>query len=105
MYVATFLFGIGGVTEETEDCVRETHQAGVGVSERLQSWNPQDSLAIAYVFTNATSFLCMSDEQILQARSLEEAPSGYFDCLRELHESSFRELTRHSARRCSARRA
>ena len=92
LYLVTLLFGVGGVTQETGTCVREIHQAGMGVSEQLGSWNPQDSLAIAYVFTNATLFLCMSDEQILEARSVNEAPPGYFDCMRELHESSFREL-------------
>ena len=37
---------------------------------------PRDSLAVAHAFTNATLFLCLSDEQVLEARSAEEAPPG-----------------------------
>ena len=92
LYVATFLFGVEGVTEETRACVREVHQTGMRVSEQLRSSNPQDSVAVAVAFVNATVFLCMSDEQILQVLPAGDAPPGYFECMRKVYKSNFQDL-------------
>ena len=83
----------GGVNSNAYSCLRKVMSGSNDAAERLQSGNPQDSMAISIAFQEAAIFGCLTNEQvasILEASTAESGPRT--ECLRHLYTQDFPRL-------------
>ena len=76
----------GSVSGDTRECLNEVLSAGLGAADRLGSGNPQDSMAITFIFQDAAIYGCLSNEQITVMAGGDAAlSSSTMECFRYLY--------------------